>query len=149
MPFAYFKQHRKDKVVKKHLGKFQTVLDEGQKKAIICSLFHIANGDGEYHNKEHEFIVQTSDLLGYSLPSSSRKMAGEFMKMEQSALFTQLNSLNAAQKDWYSITAYGMIHSDNKALEEEFNILKVFFGIMDISMDHFEKVIQQSDVFKD
>lgn len=148
MPFQYFKQHRKEKAVRKHLGKFQTELNEDQKKAIMCSLFHLANGDGEYHDKEHEFIVQTSELLGYALPSSGRRMAAEFMQMDKSEFFDQLNTLNEAQKDWFLITTYGMIHSDNKALEEEFNILKVYFGYMNVSMEHFEKVIQESDVFE-
>lgn len=149
MPFNYFKQHRKETAVKRHLSKFKNVLDEKQKKAIIGSLFYLANGDGEYHNKEHEFIKQASDLLDYNLSDSEYRIAEELMGMGKQAIFEELNTLTQEQKDWYMITALGMIHSDGKALEEEFNMLKNFLTQISINHEHFEEVVQQTKLFKE
>lgn len=148
MPFQYFKKHRKEKAVKKHLAKFQDDLNDLQKKAIMRSLFQIANGDGEYHHKEHEFIVQTAELLNFPLANSSRKIATELLEMNTSEVINQLNSLDAEHKDWYLITAFGMIHSDEKALEEEFIVLKDIFHQMGINQSHFETIIEQTSLFK-
>lgn len=149
MPFYYFKQHRKETAVKKHLSKFNSVLEEKQKKAIIGSLFYLANGDREYHNKEHEFIKQASDLLGYNLSDSEHLIAEELMGMGKKTIFEELNTLTQEQKDWYVITALGMIHSDGKALDEEFKMLKDFLTQIYINHEHFEEVIRQTKLFKE
>lgn len=149
MPFLYFKQHQKEKAVKKHLSKFQNELKEKQKKAIVGSLFYLANGDGEYHNKEHEFIKQASELLNYELSDSEHRIAEELMGMGKEGIFDQLNTLSKAQKEWYVITALGMIHSDGKALEEEFEMLKQFLSKIEISQQRFEEIIEQTKLFKE
>ena len=112
----------------------------------MCSLFLIANSDGEYHNKEHQFFEQTAMLLGYKLGNNLDSIVEEFMTMDRESLFYHLNSLNESKKDWYIVTAFGMVHSDGRALEEEFQYMLVFFDKMGITEERFENVIRKTEL---
>ena len=146
MLFNFFKKHKKQNVVNEHLGEFQTEFNQQQKKAVMISLFIIANSDGEFHNMENQFFEQTATLLGYRLSSDLDTTIDEFMTMDRESLFRNLNSLGESQKDWYIVTAFGMVHADGKALEEEFQNMIVFFEKMGISEQRFENVIKKTEL---
>lgn len=146
MLFNFFKKHEKQNVVNEHLGGFQTGFNQQQKKAVMCSLFLIANSDGEFHNMENQFFEQTATLLGYRLSSDLDTTLDKFMTMDRESLFRNLNSLGESQKDWYIVTAFGMVHADGKALEEEFQYMIVFFEKMGISEQRFENVIKKTEL---
>lgn len=129
--------------VRENLGDFQDQFTENQKKAIMCSLFLIANSDGEFHHKEQQFFEQTAMLLGYTLTSD---ILDEFLSMERTQLFQLLGSLKEDQKDWYIITAYGMVHADGQTLEVEFQYLDVFFTKMGITVERFQNVLKKSQL---
>lgn len=148
MLFSFFKKHEKQNVVNEHLDGFQTGFNQQQKKAVMCSLLIIANSDGEFHNTENQFFEQTATLLGYRLSSDLGTTMDEFMTMDRESIFKNLNSLGESQKDWYIITAFGMVHADGKALEEEFQHLLVFFEKMGISEERFENVINKTELLK-
>jgi uncharacterized tellurite resistance protein B-like protein len=147
MLFDFFKKHEKQNAINEHLGGFQKEFNQQQKKAVMCSLLLIANSDGEYHNKENQFFEQTATVLGYRLSSDLDTTLDEFMTMDRESLFRNLNSLGESQKDWYIITALGMVHADGKALEEEFQYMIVFFEKMGISEQRFESVIKKTELF--
>lgn len=146
MLFNFFKKHEKQNAVNEHLGGFKTGFNQQQKKAVMCSLFLIANSDGEFHNMENQFFKQTAALLGYRLSSDLDSTLDEFMTMDRESLFRNLNSLGESQKDWYIVTAFGMVHADGRALEEEFQYLLVFFEKMGISEQRFENVIKKTEL---
>ena len=146
MLFNFFKKHENQNVVNEHLDGFQTGFNQQQKKAVMCSLFIIANSDGEFHNMENQFFEQTAALLGYRLSSDLDTTIDEFMTMDRESLFRNLNSLGESQKDWYIVSSWGMVHADGKAIKEEFQHLLVFFDEMGISEERFENVIKKSEL---
>ncbi|HBG86121.1 MAG TPA: hypothetical protein DDW62_01075, partial [Marinilabiliaceae bacterium] len=117
MLFNFFKKHEKQNEVRQHLGGFQDEFSDNQKKAVMCSLMLIANSDGEFHRKEEMFFEQTATMLGYRL---SGDYIDDLLAMGKEKLFQLLKSLDESQKDWYIITAFGMLHADGQALEVEF-----------------------------
>ena len=127
MVFNFFNKHEKQSVINEHLSGFQEEFSEDQKNAILCSLFLIANSDGEFHQKESVFFDQTANLLGYRL---GQNFLDDFFSLDKARLYQLLNSLDESQKDWYIITAFGMVHADGRTLEREFQYLEVFFDQM-------------------
>ena len=112
----------------------------------MFSLFIIANSDGEYHNKEHNYLEQIASVLGYNLGSDLDAIVDEFMTIDRVAIFGNLNSLSEGQKDWYIVTAFGMIHADGKALDAEFEYVIAIFQKMGISEKRFEDVLKKTEL---
>lgn len=148
MLFNFFKKHESQNAVKEHLGGFQFEFNIQQKKAVIRSLFIIANSDGEFHRKEHRYLEQIATVLGYGLNSDIQKAVDEFSTMDRDALFGNLKNLDETQKDWYIVTAFGMVHADGKTYEEEFQYVFVFFEKMGISEQRVENVIKKTELLK-
>lgn len=146
MLFNFFKKHEKKEKASEHFRRFQSEFNAQQKKAIMCSLFMIANSDGEYHNEEHLYLEQIASVLGYHLGSDLNKIVDEFMTINRDEIFQNLNNLSESQKDWYIITAYGMVHADNKALEEEIQYTFAFFEKMGITEQRIEDVLKKSEL---
>jgi uncharacterized tellurite resistance protein B-like protein len=146
MLFSFFKKHERQNAVNEHLNGFQKEFTEKQKKAILTSLLLIAHSDREYHRKEERFFEQAATLLGYHL---KRDYLDELMSPDQDELFQFLNSLTEGQKDWYIITAFGMMHADGKSLEVEFKYLVGFFSRMGITEERYEKVLRKTQLLMD
>jgi len=143
MLFSFFKKHERQNAVNEHLSGFQEQFTEKQKKAIMTSLLLIASSDGEYHRKEEMFFEQTANMLGYRL---KRDYFDDFMTLDKRELYQLLDSLEESQKDWYIVTAFGMIHADGKPLEVEFKYLEVFFDKMGITEERFENVLRKTEL---
>jgi uncharacterized tellurite resistance protein B-like protein len=143
MLFDFFHKNEKEKVVREHLGGFQDGFSPKQKKAILCSLFLIANSDQEFHLKEQQFFEETALLLGYRLTEG---MIDDFMTLGgRTELFNLLNSLDEGQKDWYIITSLGMMHADGKPLDIELKHLMAFYDHMGITEERASNVVQKTD----
>lgn len=143
MAFDFFRRNEKERSVREHLGGFQDGFTARQKKAILCSLFLLANADKEFHTKEQQFFEETALLLGYRL---TENMIDDFMSLGgRSELFNILNSLDESQKDWYIITSFGMMHADNKLLDVEMNYLMTYYDHLGITEDRALNVIQKAD----
>lgn len=143
MLFSFFKKHEKQSAVNEHLNGFQVQFSENQKKAILTSLLLIASSDGDYHRKEEKFLEQTANMLNYRLKNN---YFDDFMTINREDLFQYLDSLNENQKDWYVITAFGMMHSDGKDLDVEFDYLNAFFSKMGISEERFTNVLKKTQL---
>ncbi len=143
MLFNFFKKHERQNTVNEHLSGFQEQFSEKQKKAILTSLLLIANSDREYHRKEERFFEQTATMLDYRLQSD---YMDDLMSPDQDELFQILNSLAESQKDWYIITAFGMMHADGKSLEVEFKYLVGFFSRMGITEERYENVLRKTQL---
>jgi len=142
--FNSFLNHEKEKTVREHFGGFQDNFSDQQKKAIMLSLFLIANSDGEYHYKEHQFFTQAATILGYRLKSSDDAQLEEFMSFDRETLMKTLSTLDEGQKDWYILTVFGMIHADKVPLEIEFQYASSFFDSMGITEERCENVIKKA-----
>jgi len=142
--FNSFLKKENEKEVRKHLGGFQDNFSEQQKKAIMLSLFLIANSDEEYHQKEYQFFMKAATLLGYRIKSNFGDQVDEFAKMSRQDLFGSLSSLDESQKDWYILTVFGMIHADEVPLEIEFQYASSFFDSMGITEERCENVIKKA-----
>lgn len=132
--------------MKEHFEGFNKDFSKDQKKAVLGSLFLIAASDDEMHNKEEQFLEQTSMILDYPI---TRKFLDEVMGLGREGLINALISLNDSQKDWYITTAIGMVHADGKVLEEELQYLDVFFGSMEITKERAEAVMRKSQLLAD
>ena len=141
MLYDFFKKHEKSNDVNDHLSSFHCQFSENQKKAIMCSLHLIAQSDDEYHPNEQEYFKQTSVLLDYPISVDS---IINFMRLEPEETKEILNSLNDNQKDWYILTAFGMLNADGQALEKEYQYLEYFFEAMGITPERFENVTKKS-----
>lgn len=143
MLFDLFHKNEKEKVVREHLGGFQDGFNLKQKKAVLLSLFLIANSDQEFHIKEKQFFEETALLLGYRL---TENMVDEFMSLgDREELFRLLNSMDEGQKDWYIITSLGMMHADGKPLDIELKHLMTFFDHMGITEERASNVVQKAE----
>lgn len=146
MLFNFFKKHENQSYINQHLSGFQNNFSSNQKKAIMCSLFLIANADKEFHNKEAVFFEQTAKLLGYKLTSNFLE---EFLSFNKVELLQLLDSLDESQKDWYIVTAFGMVHADGRALEKEYQYFEVFLENMNITEERFEYVLKKAELINE
>ena len=56
----------KNDALKEHLSGFRDSFTDEQKKAILVSLFEIANSDEDFHFRETAYLKKTSEFLGMS-----------------------------------------------------------------------------------
>jgi len=140
--FSFFKKRKNNEFLKSHLSGFQGQFTNEQKRAIMVSLYVIANSDEEFHTKEVEFLQQTADILGYQISSDIDQ---EFSGINRGKVFEQLKEFSDKQKEWYLVTVTGMIHSDGKVLESELDDALRYLLSMGISK---EKMIKSIKKFK-
>lgn len=140
--FSFFKKRKNNEILKSHLSGFQGQFTNEQKRAIMVSLYVIANSDEEFHTKEVEFLQQTAYILGYQI---SNDIDQEFSGINRGKVFEQLKEFSDKQKEWYLITVTGMIHSDGKVLESELDDALRHLLSMGISK---EKMIKSIKKFK-
>jgi len=143
MLFNFFQKHKNQSFVREHFNVFQDSFSTKQKEAILCSLFLIANSDDEYHENESLFFEHTAKLLGYKLSPNYLEI---FLNIDKYELFEYLDSLEENQKDWYIITAFGMVNADDKILDREFQYLQVFLEKMHITEDRFYSVLKKVEL---
>ncbi|MCZ6899520.1 MAG: TerB family tellurite resistance protein, partial [Bacteroidetes bacterium] len=93
--FSLFKKYKKSDEIKNHLNDFMVSFTDEQKKAILVSLYVIANSDKEFHTKEVEFFQQTADILDYPITSN---MKDEFSEINREEVFEQLKNISENQK---------------------------------------------------
>jgi len=146
MLFSFFKNHVRQNAVNEHFSGFQKQFTENQKKAILISLIIIAGSDGEYHRNEEKFLFQIATVLGYPL---KRNYLKDFLSYDKDELLLLLNSLGENQKDWYIVTAFGMMHADGISLELEFKYLDFIFSKMGITNERYEIVLKKSQLLMD
>ncbi len=144
MVFSTVKKHKDQKEVQEHLKSFQDSFSDEQKKCVICSLFLVANIDGEYHQKEKDFFQETADVLGYRMQGDINEQVKEFLSIDRNDLFETLKSLSKEQKDWFIATVLSMIHADGEALDKEVHYADEFFEKMGITHAQCEEVIKNS-----
>ena len=133
----------KDDVLKEHLSGFKDSFTDEQKKAILFSLFDIANSDDEFHAKEIEFFDQIGNLLNYPTGES---MLDEYLEADKAIVFESLNDFSDSQKDWYIVIVYGMVHADGKVLDEELADAGRFLEGMGISKERINDTIQKNSL---
>ncbi|MGV8111818.1 MAG: TerB family tellurite resistance protein [Lentimicrobium sp.] len=143
MGFSFFKKHDNQNEVRDHFKGFHDGFSENQKKAILLSLFLMANSDGEFHQKESEFFIQVSNLLNYKL---TRNFMDDISTISRDQLFQFLNSLDESQKDWYIVTISGMLHVDGRAMEVEYQYMQAYFNKMGITAERYEAVIKKTNL---
>ena len=137
---------KSDDALKEHLSGFKESFTDEQKKAILFSLFDIANSDNEFHAKEIEFFDQIGNLLNYQ---TGENILDEYLEADKEKVFESLNDFTDSQKDWYIVTVFGMIHADGKVLDEELADAERFLsGIMGISKERINDAIQKSQLSK-
>lgn len=139
----------KQNSVNEQLDGFQSEFSLNQKRAIMCSLFLIANSDGEFHYKEQRLFEKIAMLIGYQTDTDIDSKLDDIMTMDRDKLFIYLNSLNESQKDWFIVTSFEMVHVDGKALENEVKYMITIFQQMNITEDRFEKVIKKTQNIMD
>jgi len=136
--FSFFKKRSNNETIKSHLSSFHGSFTDEQKKAIMVSLYVIANSDEEFHTKEVEFLQQTADLLGYQI---SGDIDQEFSDINRGRVFEQFREFSDEQKEWYLVTVTGMIHADGKVLESELDDALRYLLSMGISKEKMIKII--------
>lgn len=139
--FSFLKKKKTKSTTKEHLVSFKDKFSGKQKKAVMGSLWIIANSDGEFHLKEAQFLKQIASVLGYK---PSKINLPKFVAQGPDEIFKKLESLDGAQKEWYIITAFAMIHVDGEALGVEYQYLEAYFEKMNVSREYFESVIKKS-----
>ena len=113
---------KQDKELKQRFDDYYAFSAE-QKKAILLSLFEIANSDEEFHKKETEYFKNIADFIGMRLSNGVLK---RMLSREKDPLYKLLDEMSDIQKDWYVITALGMVYADGELIEEEFNHVRSF-----------------------
>ena len=113
--FSFFSRSKKDIVLNENFNKLYG-FDEGQKTAIMVSLYEVAYSDDEFHPKETKYHKKIGGYLG--LHYSNRRLKG-LIRKDRERLYDLLNHMNERQKDWYVITVLGMIYSDGSVIKEE------------------------------
>ncbi len=137
--FNFFNKKRDTNFIKKHLSGFEGTFTDEQKKAILVSLYVIANADDEFHEMEDEFFKKTANLLNYNL---SDNIMEEFSAISRATVFELLKGLSDSQKDWYLVTVAGMIHADGKVLASELDDAFRYLLSMGISKNRLDKTIE-------
>lgn len=142
--FSFFKKHKKSDKIKNHLHDFMESFTDEQKKAILVSLYVIANSDEEFHTKEVEFFQQTADILDYPITGNIKD---EFSEINRDEVFEQLKNISEDQKEWYLTTVIGMIHADGKVIEEELDDAKQYLSRMGITKERITQTLITKQLF--
>jgi len=142
--FSFFKKHKKSDEIKNHLNDFRESFTEEQKKALLVSLYVIANSDKEFHTKEVEFFQQTADILDYPITGN---MKDEFSEINRDEVFEQLKNISENQKKWYLTTVIGMIHADGKVMEEELVDAEQYLSKMGITKEKITQILKTIQLF--
>lgn len=142
MLFNLFKKNKKQNDVIQHLGAFKRSFNEQQKKAILWSLFLIANADKKFDRKEKKFFSETAMMLGYKFSDDYM----EFLLIYPEDSIAILKTLTEGQKDWLIVTLLGMVHADGKALQEEYDLMQNFFTIIGVTMHRVESVVKKTQI---
>ena len=119
--FSIFRKKQDSELKKRFDEKYAFSID--QKHAILLSLFEIANSDEEFHEKETAYFKNISEFIGMRLSNRDLK---RMLSQEQESLYKLLDEMTDSQKDWYVITALGMVYADGELIEDEFNHVKSF-----------------------
>ncbi len=138
--FNFFNKKRDIDFIKKHLSVFEGTFTDEQKKAILVSLYVIANADDEFHEMEEEFLKKTAGLLNYDLSDDINE---EFSAISRAEVFKLLKGFSDNQKDWYLVTVAGMIHADGKVLANELDDAFRYLLSMGISKKRMDNTIEK------
>jgi len=140
--FSFFKKSKKED---EHSDDAYSFTDE-QKKAILVSLFEIANSDQEFHQRETEYHKKVSDFLGYSI--RNRKLQ-KLLDKDKDYLYELLREFSKSQKDWYVFNVLGMVYADGKIIKEEFDHVEKFLLSIGFSKDMINRNLEQSSKWVD
>ena len=138
--FSFFKKRSNNDIIKNHLSAFNGSFTDDQKKAILVSLYVIANSDKEFHTKEVEFLQQTADLLDYPVSDNLNK---EFSGINRGKVFKQLKEFSVDQKDWYLVTVAGMISEDKEVRDNELDDALRYLLSMGISNEKINSTLDK------
>jgi len=138
--FSFFKKSKKDNLHQGQSVDPYTFTDE-QKKAILVSLFEIANSDQEFHQRETEYHKKISDFLGYSIRKGKLQ---KLLNKDKERLYQLLREFTESQKDWYVFNVVGMVYADGKVVEEEFNHVEKFLLSIGFSKDMINRNLEQA-----
>lgn len=138
--FSFFKKYGNNDIIKNHLSAFKGSFTDEQKKAILVSLFVIANSDKEFHIKEVEFLQQTADLLEYQFSDNINE---EFSGINRGEVFKQLKDFSEDQKEWYLVTVAGMISEDKEISDIELDDALRYLLSMGISNEKINKTLDK------
>ncbi len=144
--FSIFKTKSQPEVLIDHVDDFNNFFDEEQKKAIMVSLFAIANADDEFHDKERAFFRETAGILNYEL--GEEIVIAEMLSMDQRKAIKVIKGFNDKQKEWYLITVLGMVHADGKAVDEELQKVLKILKKAGMSRAQIASVKERFDLFK-
>jgi len=147
MLFNLFRKNDQKESIKQHFQDFNSDFTLRQKKAIIGSLIVIAMADGDYDRSEARCLEETAMMLDYPLDDDINIAVLELMDMDREEVLATLNSLTSSQKDWYIITAMGMIHADGKTLAEELMTAAAYFENMGITPERVDNTLKKSMLF--
>ena len=137
--FSFLKKSKKDNLHQGQSVDPYTFTDE-QKKAILVSLFEIANSDQEFHQRETEYHKKISDFLGYSI--RKRKLQ-KLLNKDKEHLYQLLREFTESQKDWFVFNVVGMVYADGKVVDEEFDHVEKFLLSIGFSKDMINRNLEQ------
>lgn len=123
-------------VLKEHFQGFHHDFTDIQKKAILISLFDIANSDNELHRMELKFFHEISLLLGYSMDDNT---IYQYLEMDRKYITKILAGLNEKQKSWFVVTVLGMMYSDGKIHPKEAEFVEEYLKDIGVSHELFEE----------
>ena len=138
--FSFFKKSKKDNLHQGQSVDPYTFTDE-QKKAILVSLFEIANSDQEFHQRETEYHKKISDFLGYSIRKGKLQ---KLLNKDKERLYQLLREFTESQKDWYVFNVVGMVYADGKVVEEEFDHVEKFLLSIGFSKGMINRNLEQA-----
>jgi uncharacterized tellurite resistance protein B-like protein len=146
MLFDFFKRNKEKQEISVHLKQFQYEFSLDQKRAIMQSLFVVANVDGKFHRKEVKLFNDTAKLLDYKMKDTAEDTLLDIISIDKEQVKYVLNKMNTKQKDWYILTIFGMIWADGKALDIEFNHGIAYLDAIGITEEYAMKILKKSEL---
>lgn len=143
--FTFQKRSGTDRLLQKNFNHLYEFTDE-QKKAILLSLFEIANCDGEFHQLEIAYFKRTSNLLGFSIKNGKLK---KWLDRNKEHFYSILRKLSESQKDWYVFTVLGMVYSDSTVDEREYNHVNKFLLSLGFSPERIKRNMVNPELLND
>jgi len=138
--FSFFKKSKKENLYSGEPDSPYAFTDD-QKKAILVSLYEIANSDQEFHQKESEYHKKISDFLDYSIRKRKLK---RLLSKDKDYLYRLLSEFSESQKDWYVFNVVGMVYADGKIIKEEFEHVQKFLLSIGFSKDMINRNLEES-----
>lgn len=116
-----------------------------QKSVVLWFLKEIAKADGNVNGSEEQMVGQVMELIGFDLSNKeTENIFSKILTYSLAQLVRILNTLDRADKEWFTITMYSLIICDGTAKDDEIGMAIYICSQIGISEQEYSEIIKKT-----